>query len=92
MNKFKDALTQQIFDGTIVKGFPPDVLRRTVIKLTMVEAATAIGELSTPPSNHLEKLKRDRVGQWSIRVNDQYRICFKWHENRACEIEFTDYH
>ena len=92
MNKFRDALTRQIFDGAVVKGFPSDIIRRAVIKLTMVEAATAIHELATPPSNHLEKLKGNRAGQWSIRVNDQYRICFKWHGNRACEIEFTDYH
>ena len=92
MKRFKDALTQQIFDGVPVKGIPSDILRRAVIKLTMVEAATAIHELATPPSNHLEKLKGNRVGQWSIRVNDQYRICFKWHDNRAFEIELTDYH
>ena len=51
-----------------------------------------IGELTTPPSNHLEKLKGDRKHQWSVRVNDNYRICFEWHNGRACEIEFVDYH
>jgi len=60
--------------------------------LTMVEAATNIRELATPPSNCLEKLKGDRAGQWSIRVNDKYRICFDWHDGRACNIEFVDYH
>ncbi|MCL2721782.1 MAG: type II toxin-antitoxin system RelE/ParE family toxin [Treponema sp.] len=92
MNKFKDSLTKRIFDGEIVKGFPIELLRRTVIKLTMVEAATDIRELASPPSNRLEKLKGDRAGQWSIRVNDKYRICFDWSDNRACNIEFTDYH
>ena len=92
MNKFKDALTRQVFDGLIVKGFSSVVLRRAVIKLTMVEAATAIRELAVPPSNHLEKLKGNRAGQWSIRVNDQYRICFKWRDGSAWEIDFTDYH
>ena len=91
MNKFKDSQTQRIFNGFTVKGFSPIILRRAVIKLTMVEAATAISELATPPSNHLEKLKGNRAGQWSIRVNDQYRICFKWHAGQAYEIEFTDY-
>ena len=92
MNKFKDGLTKRIFEGEIVKGIAFDIIRRAVIKLTMVEAATDIRELATPPSNHLEKLKGDRAGLWSIRVNDKYRICFKWHNNRAFEIEFVDYH
>jgi proteic killer suppression protein len=92
MNKFKDGLTRRIFKGEVVKGISYDVVRRAVIKLTMVEAATDIRELVTPPSNHLEKLKGDRKGQWSVRVNDKYRICFKWHNGQACEIEFTDYH
>ena len=92
MGKFKDNLTQRLFTGELVKGLVPDVARRAIIKLTMVEAAIDIRELSTPPSNHLEKLKGDRKDQWSIRVNDKYRICFKWHNGRAWEIEFTDYH
>jgi proteic killer suppression protein len=92
MNRFKDSLTRQIFDGEVIRGFAPDILRRAVIKLTMIEAATDIRELATPPSNRLEKLKGDRIGQWSIRVNDRYRICFDWHDDRACNIEFVDYH
>ena len=92
MNRFKDALTRKIFEGVVVKGFPPDLIKKSVIKLTMVEAATELRDLATPPSNHLEKLKGDRTGQWSIRVNDKYRICFKWRESRAYEIEFVDYH
>ena len=92
MSKFKDNQTKRIFDGEIVKGFPIDLLRRAVIKLTMVEAAISIQELATPPSNRLEKLKGDRADQWSIRVNDKYRICFDWNNNKASNIEFTDYH
>ena len=92
MDKFKDGLTRRLFNGEVVKGLSPDLVRRVIIKLTMVEAATAIRELATPPSNRLEKLKGDRANQWSIRVNDKYRICFKWLKGRACEIEFTDYH
>jgi len=92
MGKFKDKLTKRIFEGEIVKGFPFDLIRKAVIKLTMVEAATDIRELATPPSNHLEKLKGNREGQWSVRVNNKYRICFKWHNDKAYEIEFVDYH
>ena len=86
MNKFKDAQTRHIFEGEPMKGFSFDLMRKTVIKLTMVEAATNIHELATPPSNRLEKLKGGRAGQWSIRVNDKYRICFDWYDNRACNI------
>jgi len=92
MNKFKDRLTKELFEGKPVKGIAPDISRRAIIKLTMVEAAIDIRELTTPPSNHLEKLKGKRANQWSVRVNDKYRICFNWHNNRACEIEFVDYH
>ena len=92
MNKFKDALTKRIFEGSAVKGLAHSIMRRAIIKLTMVEAAVDIRELATPPSNCLEKLKGNRAGQWSIRINDQYRVCFKWKNGRAFEIEFTDYH
>ena len=92
MRKFKDSLTQQIFGGIAAKRISFEVVRKAVIKLTMVEAATEIRELATPPLNHLEKLKGDRAGQWSIRINDKYRICFKWRNGRAFEIEFADYH
>jgi len=92
MNRFKDDLTRRIFAGEVIKGFSTDILRRAVIKLTMVAAATDIRELATPPSNRLEKLKGDRVGHWSIRVNDRYRVCFDWHDGSAQNIEFADYH
>ena len=92
MDRFKDELTRRIFDGVAIKGFPLVIMRKAVMKLTMIEAATNIRELATPPSNRLEKLKGDRIGQWSIRINDQYRICFEWRSGRAYEIEFVDYH
>ena len=92
MDKFKDKLTKRIFEGEVVKGIPSDIVRRAIIKLTMVAAATDIRELATPPSNHLEKLTGDRDGQWSIRVNDKFRVCFNWFDGQACEIEFVDYH
>ena len=92
MGRFKNELTRRIFEGVVVKGFSPDIIRKALIKLTMTEAAVDIRELATPPSNRLEKLTGDRAGQWSIRVNDRYRICFEWRDGRACEIEFVDYH
>ena len=92
MNRFKDAFTKRVFEGEIVKGFPPDLVRKAIIKLTMVEAAMSIRELVTPPSNNLEKLKGNRLGQWSIRINDKYRVCFEWHNGRSYNIEIADYH
>jgi len=92
MNRFKNSLTRRLFEGELVKNLSLDLVRRAMIKLTMVEAATDIRELATPPSNRLEKLKGSRAGAWSIRVNDRYRICFVWNDGRACEIEFVDYH
>jgi proteic killer suppression protein len=92
MNKFKDGFTKRIFDGEVVKGFSSNLIRKAIIKLTMVEAATVLRELATPPSNHLEKLLGDRKGQWSIRVDGKYRICFEWRNGRAFNIEFVDYH
>jgi proteic killer suppression protein len=61
-------------------------------KLAMLDAATAIDDLRSPPGNHLEKLDRDRLGQHSIRINDQFRICFRWTEHGPEDVEVTDYH
>ena len=71
----------------------PSVLRRKVYrKLQILDAAFDIRDLRIPPSNHLEKLKGDRAGQYSIRVNDQWRLCFTWTLEGAREVEFCDYH
>jgi len=92
MGKFKNKLTEEIADGkAAVKGINTTILRRAMIKITMVMAAADLKDLTVPPSNRLEKLQDDRKGQYSIRVNDQYRICFEWKNNEATEIEFTDY-
>lgn len=61
-------------------------------KLRMLDAATNVGDLRTPPGNRLEKLKGDRKGRWSIRINDQWRICFHWEEADAFDVEIVDYH
>jgi len=58
----------------------------------MVDAATTLDDLRIPPANHLEKLKGDREGQWSIRVNDQWRVCFRWRDGNAYDVEIVDYH
>ncbi len=61
-------------------------------KLAQLDAAATLEFLRTPPGNHLEMLKGDRAGQWSIRINDQWRICFVWRDGHACEVEIVDYH
>jgi proteic killer suppression protein len=62
------------------------------MRLIQIDAATAIADLRMPPSNHLEALSGDRVGQWSIRINDQWRICFIWENHDAYSVEIIDYH
>lgn len=89
---FKDLLTRAAFDGEARKGFPTELLAVTRRKLQMLDAAHRLEDLRVPPGNRLEALKGDRRGQHSIRVNDQYRICFVWTEDGAKDIEFTDYH
>lgn len=61
-------------------------------KLTQINRVRELAELSVPPGNRLERLRGDRAGQYSIRINDQYRVCFRWKENDADEVEITDYH
>lgn len=71
---------------------PPQVARRARMKLTMVDAAAELGFLRVPPVNNLEKLKGDRAGQWSIRINKKYRVCFKFRSGDAFDVEIVDYH
>ena len=89
---FKDKETEAIFHGIKTGYFPNDILRRAYTKLQLINAAVSITDLKVPPSNHLEKLLGSRKGQHSIRINDQYRICFTWSEQSADNVEITDYH
>lgn len=68
------------------------ILRVALRKLDMIDAATTVETLRVPPGNHLEKLEGDKEGTWSIRINDQWRICFKWEGSNAFEVEIVDYH
>ncbi|MBU1181822.1 MAG: type II toxin-antitoxin system RelE/ParE family toxin [Proteobacteria bacterium] len=74
------------------RRFPPDVLKRAVKRLTQINAATVINDLRMPPSNHLESLIGTRAGQWSIRINEQWRICFRFEKGEAYDVEIVDYH
>lgn len=88
----KGKMIDRLIAGGSVKGFPSDLIRRAELKITMLDAASNIEDLKIPPSNHLEKLKHDRKGQYSIRINQQWRMCFIWEGKDAFEVEIVDYH
>jgi len=92
VSRFKDRATERVFHGLVVRRMPPDIQRRARMRLQRVVAATALSDLRVPPSHRLKALHGDRTGQHSIRINDQWRICFVWTEQGAMAIEVTDYH
>ncbi len=92
IKSFADREAQKIFYLERSTKLPPDIRRTIMRKLSIIDAATNINDLRIPPGNHLEKLSGNRAEQYSIRINDQWRICFTWKENNAYNIEITDYH
>jgi proteic killer suppression protein len=93
---FKNIGTEDIFNGKNTKAArqtcPYSIWKVTVRKLDQLDSVISLKELSIPPGNQLEALKKDREGQHSIRINDQYRICFIWTESGPDQVEITDYH
>jgi toxin HigB-1 len=90
---YKNKETEKIFNGEVSLDYPGDIQRTALRKLLVIDAATLINDLRSPPGNRLEKLSGDRSGQYSIRINDQWRICFTWtDENNAIDVEIVDYH
>ncbi len=85
-------LTRELFERDRNRIVPPQVARRARRKLLLVDAAAEIAFLRVPPGNRLEKLRGNRVGQWSMRINDQYRICFLFRSGDAYEVRIVDYH
>jgi proteic killer suppression protein len=92
IRSFKDALTEAAFNGEVRKGFPADLIKLVRRKLGYLNAAIVLDDLRVPPANRLEALKGDREGQHSIRVNDQFRICFFWTVEGPKQVKFVDYH
>jgi proteic killer suppression protein len=92
IKSFKDDRLAAILSRRAPKKFPADLLSTTRRKLIMLDAATKLEDLRAPPANRLEALKGDRAGQYSIRVNDQFRLCFIWTNEGPAELEFVDYH
>lgn len=96
ITSFRDQGTEDVFDGRDTKkarkSCPSDLVRVARRKLDQLNQAVALSDLRVPPSNHLEKLRGDREGQYSIKINDQWRVCFRWTDSGAEDVEIVDYH
>ena len=92
IDSFKCKESEKIWNRKFSKKFPPNIQVRARRKLIAINISESINDLRIPPSNHLETLKDDRTGQHSIRINDQWRICFEWKDGNAFNVEITDYH
>jgi proteic killer suppression protein len=88
----KGKLAAEAVRNRFGKGFPADLVKRTRAMLSALDAAVVVEDLRFPPGNHLEELKGSRAGQHSIRINDQWRICFRWTEQGPTDVEIVDYH
>lgn len=89
---FRDSETEALWLHGKSRRIPPDLQRRAFKKLAILHAAVALDNLRVPPGNVLEALRGTRTGQHSIRVNDQYRVCFRWQDGNAFDVEIVDYH
>lgn len=92
IRSFASRTTERLFQRERVPSLPPDMQRSALRKLLQLDAATRLETLRVPPGNRLEALKGDRAGQHSIRINDQWRLCFLWKDGDAYEVEIVDYH
>ena len=92
LRSFRDRDTERVWQRSAVRKLGPEVQRAALRKLLILDAAESLQDLRVPPGNRLEKLKGNRSGQHSIRVNDQWRICFRWTAAGPDDVEITDYH
>ena len=92
IKSFAEADTAALFQGQGVRRLSPQIQRLALRKLLLLDAAEALQDLRAPPGNRLERLQGDRAGQYSIRINDQWRLCFEWRDSDAYAVEVTDYH
>jgi len=92
IKSFNSKETEKIWNGNFSKEYPNDIQDAARKKLRMLNNSYVISDLRIPPSNRLEKLQGDRVGQYSIRINNQWRVCFLWKNNDSYNVEITDYH
>jgi proteic killer suppression protein len=89
---FRDSETERIWTGRRSRKLPNDIQDKALVKLRMLHRSKRLADLQVPPGNHLEALRGDRAGQHSIRINDQWRICFRWNEGGPSDVEIVDYH
>ena len=92
IKSFRDADTERLWKEERPRHLPASLRRPALKKLQMVGAAGSLGDLTVPPGNRLERLRGDREGQYSVRINDQYRLCFVWRDGNAYDVEVADYH
>ncbi|MGW5240039.1 type II toxin-antitoxin system RelE/ParE family toxin [Monashia sp. NPDC004114] len=92
IRSFRDSATERLWSRQRVKRFDPRIERTALRKLALLDAAESLADLRVPPGNRLEALQGDRVGQHSIRINDQWRICFVWTDSGPTDVEIVDYH
>jgi proteic killer suppression protein len=92
IRSFRDRRAEKLFRREPVKHWPRDLRRAALRKLLLLDAAESFADLRVPPGNRLEKLAGDRKGQYSIRINDQWRVCFRWVDGDAHDVEIVDYH
>jgi proteic killer suppression protein len=92
IRSFADKVTAAVFSGYQVRQLPTTLQNTARRKLKLIDAVARLEELRVPPGNRLEALSGDRAGQWSIRINNQWRICFRWADGHAWDVEIVDYH
>lgn len=92
IRSFSDKDAERLFTTGTARRLPPDIWRRAMMRLYQLDAASAVGHLRQPPSNRLEALSGDRASQWSIRINSQWRLCFRFEAGDAFDVEIVDYH
>jgi proteic killer suppression protein len=92
IKSFGDKETEKLFQREISRAFTPEIIRKARAKLEILDAAEKLDDLRVPPGNRLEKLSGDREGQYSIRINQQWRICFRWKESDCFDVAIVDYH
>jgi proteic killer suppression protein len=92
IRSFASSETERFFVTGKSRRLPPEIRARAAMRLTQLNAAVRIDDLRFPPSNRLEALKHDRKGQWSMRINDQWRLCFRFVGSEAFDVEIVDYH
>ena len=92
IRSFADGETERFYTTGRSRRLPPEIRMRAAMRLIQLNAASRIEDLRLPPSNRLEALEDDRAGQWSIRVNDQWRVCFRFENGDAFDVEIVDYH